>query len=163
MCSSFSTVTSEPTAIVDSTLGGGLNGVWRRGASDPEWEMRLVLTKCQSGGFKVRVVWGPACVLEGLEGKGTFPLHANGWDEGVRVGMAFLVVGPGGQRHGGREGPDASWEIPAVKGLEHPWSAALVCSSLGGAPQWVWGPKAWQPSSWASGQHSSSASSCFIH
>lgn len=119
---------------MDSTLGGGLNGAWRRGASDPEWEMRLVLTKCQSSGFKVRVVWGPACVLEGLEGKGTFPLHAYGWDEGVRVGMAFLVVGPGGQRHGGREGPDASWEIPAVKGLEHPWSAALVCSSLGGGP-----------------------------
>ena len=88
--------------------------------------MRRLLTKCQSSGFKVRVVWGPACVLEDLEGTGTFPLHGNGWYEGVRVGMAFLVVGPGGQRRGDREGPDASWEIPAVKGLEHLWLAALA-------------------------------------
>ena len=88
--------------------------------------MRRLLTKCQSSGFKVRVVWGPACVLEDLEGTGTFPLHGNGWDEGVRVGMAFLVVGPGGQRRRDREGPDASWEIPAVKGLEHLWLAALA-------------------------------------
>ena len=65
-------------------------------------------------------------MLEDLEGTGTFPLNGNGWDEGMRVGMAFLVVGPGGQRRGGREGPDASWEILAVKGLEHLWPAALA-------------------------------------
>lgn len=45
--------------------------------------------------------------------------------DGVGVGMVFLVVGPGGQRHGGREGPDVSWEIQAVKGLERFWLAAL--------------------------------------
>lgn len=88
-------------------------------------EMRHVLSKHWASAHKVRVVRGTGCVLEDLEGRGTFPLDVDGWGDGVRVGMVFLVVGPGGQRHGGREGPDVSWAIEAVKGLEHFWPAAL--------------------------------------
>lgn len=49
----------------------------------------------QASGFKARVVWGTGCMLKGLEGDGAFPLDADGWGEGLRVGMTFPVLGPG--------------------------------------------------------------------
>ena len=102
---------------MDSTLGGGLEGR-HGGASDPEWgdEACTYQTPVQwvqgQGHLGSRLCVGRF----GREGD-----ISTAWSWTV-----FLVVGPGGQRHGGREGPDACWEIPAVKGLEHLWPEALV-------------------------------------